>query len=343
MDKTLPRYNSGIQRAKGLMEIGAALYDTSLKTMRTRSGTAAPQIDSRLGTRLDLRIEGRSGTPDGGLDISFGVNGFRKNLMQVANKEVSLMWINPAAPLAMAHRGCAPFPGPQPLRAIAVFPSWDAAVIAVHELTGITSLEQIRERRVPLRVSTGSTIAPPFDEDGTMFAVVRMLAAAGVTLDDIRSWGGTITPTYRPSHPDRAAAIRSGEVDAVFDEGIMSWGQIAIENGFRFLPFEGAFAERVKADGYGIVSVTPKRIPALRAPVPSVDFCGWPMVVHADMADDVAYALCEAIELRKDVIPTDNYRPLDLAQLCSGDEETPMVAPLHPGAERFYRERGFLK
>jgi TRAP-type uncharacterized transport system substrate-binding protein len=229
------------------------------------------------------------------------------------------------------------------LRSIAVFPSWDAAVIAVHESTGITSIEQIRERRVPLRVSTGGTIAPPFDEDGTMFAIVRILAAAGITLVDIRSWGGSITPTYRPSHPDRAAAIRSGEVNAVFDEGIMSWGQIAIENGFRFLPVEGALADRVKADGYDIVMVTPQRIPALRAPVPSVDFCGWPMVVHADMEDAVAYALCEAIELRKDAIPTDNYRPLDLAQLCSGDEETPMVAPLHPGAERFYRERGYLR
>jgi TRAP-type uncharacterized transport system substrate-binding protein len=335
MNKTPTRYNSGIQRSKGLMEVGAALYDTSLSHTLTRSGTTAPQINSRLGTQLELT--------DGGLGLSFGVNGFYGNLMQVANKEVSLMWINPAAPLAMAYRGCAPFPGAQPLRAIAVFPSWDAAVISVHESTGVTSIEQIRERRVPLRVSTGNTIVPPFDEDGTMFAIVRILAAAGITLDDIRAWGGSIVPTFRPSHPDRAVAIRKGEVNAVFDEGIMSWGQIAVENGFRFLPVQGTLADRIKADGYDIVMVTPKRIPALRAPVPSVDFCGWPMVVHADMEDAVAYALCEAIELRKDAIPTDNYRPLDLAQLCSGDEETPMVAPLHPGAERFYRERGYLR
>jgi TRAP-type uncharacterized transport system substrate-binding protein len=67
------------------------------------------------------------------------------------------------------------------------------------------------------------------------------------------------------------------------------------------------------------------------------------MVVHAEMEDAVAYALCEAIEARKHVIPTDNYRPLDMTQICSGDEETPIVAPLHPGAERFYRERGYLR
>jgi TRAP-type uncharacterized transport system substrate-binding protein len=74
-----------------------------------------------------------------------------------------------------------------------------------------------------------------------------------------------------------------------------------------------------------------------------VDFSGWPMIVHARMPDDVAYALCEAIEQRKDVFPTDNYRPLDIAQLCANDEQAPYDAPLHAGAQRFYRERGFLK
>jgi TRAP-type uncharacterized transport system substrate-binding protein len=53
--------------------------------------------------------------------------------------------------------------------------------------------------------------------------------------------------------------------------------------------------------------------------------------------------LCEAIEARKDLMPTDNYKPLDLAQLCTGDDEAPQGVPLHPGAERFYRERGYLK
>jgi TRAP-type uncharacterized transport system substrate-binding protein len=67
------------------------------------------------------------------------------------------------------------------------------------------------------------------------------------------------------------------------------------------------------------------------------------MIVRADMKDEVAYAICEAIERRKKVIPTDNYKPLELAQLCANDEEAPYDAPLHPGAVRFYRERGYLK
>lgn len=338
-----PRYNSGIQRAKGLMELGAALYDTSLSRKSTRSGTTTPQIDSRVGTTLSLRIDPQREGMEGAVALSFGVGGSHDNFMKVASKELSLLWINPNVPLALAYKGLPPFSAPLPLRTIAVFPSWDAVVVAVHESTGITSLEQIAERRKPLRVSTGHTIAAPFDEDATMFAVASIIGAAGFSLDDIRAWGGSVTGVPRPSHPSRAEAITKGEIDAVFDEGILSWGNYAIERGFRFLPVEGALRERMMARGFDIVSVTPSRLPALKQPVNVVDFSGWPMIVHADMAEDVAYALCEALEARKALIPTDNYKPIDMRQLCTPDAETPRGAPLHPGAERFYRERGYLK
>ncbi len=344
MDQVPPRYNAGLQRSKGLLELAAGLYDTSLSRRSTRSGTRIPQIDSRLGAQLMLRIEGRSDAPtDTSLGISMGVGGSCANLIAVAEKELSLLWINPNAPLALAYKGCPPFSKPLPLRTIAVFPSWDAGVIAVHESTGITSIEQIRERRYPLRVSTGNVIAPPFDDDPTMFAIATVMRAAGFSFDDIVAWGGSVHTVWRPSHPERAAMIDKGEVDAVFDEGILSWGQYALERGFRFLPVEGALRAAVIGAGYDVIEVTSKRLPALRQPVPSIDFCGWPMVVHADMPVDLAYALCEALEARKLVIPTDNYKPLDLVQLATPDEETPRGAPLHPGAERFYRERGYLR
>jgi hypothetical protein len=276
------------------------------------------------------------------LGLSFGVGGSRDNLMDVAEKRLSLLWINPNAPLALAYKGRPPFREKLPLRTIAVFPSWDVVVIAVHESTGITSIEEIRASRRPLRVSTGNPVTPPFEEDPTMFAVHTMLAAAGFSFDDIRSWGGSIHSVSRPSHPDRAKMIAAGEVDAIFDEGVLSWGQFAVERGFRILPVEGAVRERLASAGYDMIVLGPKRIPALRDSITSVEFSGWPMIVHAEMEDDVAYALCEAIEARKLAIPTDNFRPLDMVQLCTVDDETPRGAPLHPGAERFYRERGYL-
>jgi TRAP-type uncharacterized transport system substrate-binding protein len=343
MDDIPTRYNSGIQRAKGILELAAALYDTSLSRRSTRSGTNIPQIDSRLGANLSVRIEARRDSPtDMGLGLTFGIGGSRENLLDVAEKRLSLLWINPNAPLALAYKGKAPFSRPLPLRTIAVFPSWDAVVLAVHESTGITSIEDIARRRLPLRVSTGTPTAPPFESDPTMFAVNAMMAAGGFSFDDVRAWGGAVHSTSRPSHPDRARMIAAGEIDAVFDEGLLSWGQFAVERGFRILPVEGAVRDRLLAGGFDTIAVEPRRIPALRGPVTAIDFSGWPMIVHADMEDEIAYALCEALEDRKLVIPTDNFKPMSLVQLCTPDEETPRGAPLHPGAERFYRERGYL-
>lgn len=95
--------------------------------------------------------------------------------------------------------------------------------------------------------------------------------------------------------------------------------------------------------GYRPAVLPASRFQGLPEDVQTLDFSGWPMVVRADLAEEVAYALCEAIQARKELIPTDNYRPLEIAQLCSNDDETPCDVPFHPGAERFYRERGCLK
>ena len=176
-----------------------------------------------------------------------------------------------------------------------------------------------------------------------MFTVAEVLRAAGFTLEDISRWGGAIHSTTRPTDPVRRAGIESGAIDAVFDEGIKSWARTALENGFRFLPVEGSILKHMVALGYRAARMTRAEFPGLPAEVQTLDFSGWPMIVRADMRDDVVYALCETIENRKETIPTDNYKPLDIAQLCSNDEESPYDVPLHRAAARFYRERGYLK
>jgi len=229
------------------------------------------------------------------------------------------------------------------LRAIAVFPSWDVMGFAVHESTGITSLEQIAAEKIPLRLSTGRIPKNDLSGNSTMFTVSAVLKAAGFSLAQMRRWGGKFHIAPRPSDPSRRAGIESGAVNAIFDEGIKSWGQTALDSGFRYLPVEGKVLRDLTRLGYRSALLSNAHFKRLARPVPTIDFSGWPMIVHADMADEVAYALCEAIERCRADFPTDNYKPLDIAQLCANDDEAPFDAPLHPGAKRFYRERGFLK
>jgi len=338
---TIKRYNAGIQRAKGLAELAAALYDSSLSSESWKAAEGVLQTDSRLGNALRLSLTAKASDKEG-ISLSFATGSFRE-IEAVAEGKFSLAWVNPSVLLTMAYRGKGPFRKRLPLRTLAVFPSYDVMGFAVHESTGITSLSQIKKERFPLKLSTRLVSQIALRENSTMFTVAAVMRVAGFTFADLQKWGGKIHLASRPSDPARRASIESGAVNAIFDEGIKSWSRTALENGFRFLPVEGAVLKKTVAMGYRPTDMSKSRFPGMAKDVTTLDFSGWPMIVRADMPDELAYAICEAIEQRKDVIPTDNYKPLEMAQLCANDEETPYDVPLHKGAARFYRERGYLK
>ena len=338
---TIKRYNSGVQRAKGFLELAAALYDSSLSSESWKAAEGVLQTDSRLGNALRLSLTAKSNDRKG-ISLSFATGSFRE-IRAVADGKCSLAWVNPSVLLTMAYRGKGPFRKRLPLRTLAVFPSYDVMGFAVHESTGITSLSHIKRERFALKLSTRLVTQSALKENSTMFTIAAVMRAAGFTFAELRKWGGKIHLAPRPSHPARRASIENGTVNAIFDEGIKSWARTALENGFRFLPVEGVVRKSMVGMGYR-PSIMPKsRFHGMTEDVTTIDFSGWPMIVRADMPDDSAYAICEAIEKRKEVIPTDNYKPLDMAQLCANDEEAPYDVPLHPGAKRFYSERGYLK
>ena len=338
---TIKRYNSGIQRAKGFLELAAALYDSSLSSESWKAAEGVLQTDARLGNALRLSLTAKSNDRKG-LSLSFATGSFRE-ISAVAEGKFSLAWVNPSVLLTMAYRGKGPFRKRLPLRTLAVFPSYDVMGFAVHESTGITSLSQIKKERFPLKLSTRLVTPTALRENSTMFTVAAVMRAAGFTFAEHRKWGGKIHLASRPSDPARRASIEKGTANAIFDEGIKSWARTALENGFRFLPVEGAVLKRLVAMGYRPTVMSKSRFPGMAEDITTIDFSGWPMIVRADMPGEAAYAICEAIEKRKEVIPTDNYKPLEMAQLCANDEEAPYDVPLHKGADRFYRERGYLK
>ena len=335
------RYNSAIQRVKGFLEMASGLYETSLSYQTRRAAEGVLQTDSRLGYYLKLSLLPRGKQGDC-ISLSFAADSFRE-LKLLAQRKVSVAWINPSASATLAYRGTGPLRGRIPLKTIAVFPSWDVMGFAVHESSGITSLEQIKKERIPIRLSTGPIGQRDLLESPVTFMVSAALKAAGFSFADILKWGGKIQAVSRPSHPDRRAGVEKGTVNAVFDEGIKSWGQTVLDHGFRYLPIEGTVLRKLKVLGYRPGVVPKLQFKGLAADVPTIDFSGWPMAVRADMANDVAYALCEAIERRRKSIPTDNFRPLDIADLCANSEEAPYDVPLHPGAIRYYKEKGLIK
>ncbi len=68
----------------------------------------------------------------------------------VGQKRYHFGFANPAGLARMAFLGRGFYKKKIPLRAIGVFPSWDRLIFAVHNETGIQSLEDIKEKRYPI-------------------------------------------------------------------------------------------------------------------------------------------------------------------------------------------------
>ena len=258
---------------------------------------------------------------------------------RVASGDLQLAIINPSTVLSLAVRGRGPFQEPLPLRAITVIGSYDQLAFAVAEGTGLKSLADIREQRFPLRVSLRGQ-----REHSVHLVVHEVLSALGFSVDDITAWGGQVRyDPGIPSGPNRIGAVARGEIDAIFDEAVAVWADTALELGMRFLPVEEGLLQKLEPMGFRRGVISKSLYPGLPADVDTLDFSGFLVYTHAETPDEVVRAFCAALEARKDRIPRDTGEgPLPLALMCRDTREGPLGIPLHPAAEQFWREQGYL-
>lgn len=324
-----PRYvRPVVTRSSLVLELANELSSTNSWPYQQASVTLRPQGGDETGVVL------------------FGSDS-HETIDLVARGEVHLAIINPAEPLTLAVRGTGPFREPIPLRAITVIPSLDSFAFAVSERTGLTSLEEVREQRYPLRVSLRGQ-----RDHCNHFLEQIVLATIGFSLEDITAWGGEVR--YDPGLPNgistsgkdyeetRMDSLRRGEIDAIFDEAVNAWVGLALDAGMRILPLKEPLMQKLEAMGFRRSLIKKERWPKLPGDVLTSDFSGWPIYTHANVADEVVSSFCAALEARKNRIPWQGEGPLPLERMCKDSPEGPLDIPLHPAAERFWAERGYL-
>jgi TRAP-type uncharacterized transport system substrate-binding protein len=247
---------------------------------------------------------------------------------------------NPAGVARMAYLGQGCYKEKMALRAMGVFPSWDRLVFAVREETGIRSIEEIKKKKYPLRVSTrrqGSLLS-------TLYVIGEVLKGYGFSFSDVEAWGGILLRVSQPGSPERAQHIRSGQADAVFDEGLKSWGSTALESGMRFLPIRSEVLKLLERLGFPSAPVTKEFFPRLHEEIRTVDFGGWPFLCRSDLPQETAYKMATAIDSCHEKIPVDHFdrRPMTMEEFCRGSDGGPLTIPLHRGARKYYQEKGYL-
>jgi TRAP-type uncharacterized transport system substrate-binding protein len=314
-------------RTKGALEMVAELYSKQMFAL-------GDELKVSLTARRQLR-----GKP---LSLAVAINGRLMGGMraplEVANRRVDIAYVNPSAIATMAYRGKGFYKRKLPLRALACFPSWDRIGFAVKKELKITSLRDIAERKIPLRVSTREVGV----DNPTSYAVSKILSFYGISLDKIKAWGGAVEEIDRPSSPRRVESIQSGAVNAVFDEALPKWLTEALAGGYELLNLEPGILRHMEALGFQRAVVPKRRFKNLTQDVTTVDFSGWPLITHKWLDDDIAYTICEAIDRRKALIPVDG-ESLDMRKLCRNTEDATLGIPLHPGARRYYESKRYLR
>jgi len=271
-----------------------------------------------------------------------------EGLVQVHDGEAQLAIATPAGLLSAAATGHGLFAstGPMPgLRSLAVLPQRDRMMLAIHPKFGIKSFADLHRIKPALRIATSV-------DDGTNYigyVAMRLMEAHGITSQVLESWGGSFVLTTRPEQA--IENMRLGHADAVLQEAIMTpwWRQLMEEQNLVPIPVEAdALASLANSPGFRPASVRAGfwNSQSNVDEIPALDFSDFVVVVRDDLPDDLAYLLTWCLVETRNVIET-QYKHLD-------PERSPLTYPLdpaamakpsialHPAAERYYRERGYL-
>lgn len=224
-----------------------------------------------------------------------------------------------------AYHGSGPFKGkPQPkLRALfSVY--LETLTLVAREASGIRSIQDLKGKRVGMGTA-GS---------GTRATMDLVLEAAGLRPEDLKAaldtQIGELASTLCENRMD-AFGFVAGHPNAVFQDATA-----------------GCRTRVVPVEGPGIDALLASRPYYLKTFVPGGIYRGTSVaqptigtmasiVVSADMPEDVAYAITRAVFEN-----FDDFRKLTpaLASLTKQQALEGNVVPLHPGAERYFREAG---
>ena len=237
--------------------------------------------------------------------------------------------------LTWAYRGTHDFAreGPRTnLRIVATIPSPIYLVVAATKKSGITDLAQLQTRHGPLRVLTDFAVWKDGPSD-------KVLAYYGLSKERVEAGGGELLNGLFPTE-------RQG-VDVVIYMGTLSGSpefnalyELTQTHELTFLQLPDALLSDLSSE----FDMERHPLPAgefrgVDRPIPTVGWLGNVIYGRTDMPDAFAYDLARALDNRQDLLAwASEHFSYNTHNVWKCAE-----VPLHPGAERYYREMGYIK
>jgi TRAP transporter TAXI family solute receptor len=217
------------------------------------------------------------------------------------------------------------------IRALAEVGISDMGVFLVTEKTPINSIRELKEKKYPLRLTTSPKASSP------ALAAARILKEYGITYDDLKAWGGSVTFT---TYTDSASLIADGHADSIISAAGPAIFELISRMAMKSFPIDEDIVEiLVKKYGYAKNFVPKGRYPWVKEDSWTI---GSPniILVGAEIPEEVVYKITKVICENPKVIRNWGahhayFNPKTAWKNVGG--------PLHPGAERYYREAGYMK
>jgi uncharacterized protein len=257
--------------------------------------------------------------------------------VDVTDRQVGLGVTSPGPPAAMdfgvtaltgvlsAFRGDT-MPEGKSLRLIARIEQPSYLMVAVTKESGLTDLKQIRERKMPVRILGGNAAIQEY---------------YGITDKDVQALGGEI---YNGS-----VIVKNTNFDVMIGSGVLAnypegnmWYEMSMKKDLIFLPVPEEVRQKL-VKGNPLTTLVDLPFRYMRGvpdtPVGSVGTSGTAIYARDDVPETFAYAVAKAADEHRDLLKWANM-PFSYDAKTVGDGAG---LPLHAGAARYYRERGYVK
>ena len=234
--------------------------------------------------------------------------------------------------LYWAYHGTGEYKGEPPrtqLRLVADITTPYYLVVAARAGSGITDLAQLKGRH-GVRILSDDRLFPHIAGD--------VLAYYGLSAETIRANGGKMLDSLTPEdRGDFDVAVFVADLSAT-PEFVVAY-EVSARHDLTYLSLPRPLLERIAAAYYMFPATMPRGyFRGATHPVPTVAWDGFAVYGRNDMPDDFAYKLARSLYERQELLSGGlehfAYHPQRVWKLAD--------VPLHPGAERFYREIGFM-
>ena len=214
------------------------------------------------------------------------------------------------------------------LRLIAKIEDPEYYMVAARRESFITDLSQIREKKLPVRILTDNSIRAQM-----------ILNYYGITAQTLNSWGGAILST-EPANRGEFDVIISfvNSLNNTPESNV--WYELSQRASLHYLQLPDELLESMAKASEWEIGYTPSHLlRGMDQSVKTIRSSGTVIYGKSDMPDQFAYDVAKAMDQQKHVLV---YSILPF----SYDSEEVWKArgvPLHPGAERYYKEMSYMR